>query len=186
MGSIILILIIVGVLWHFKSKGNKKQLATTPIGESGDDVVKEALTVVNDFLNIGSDASLFTDSSSDFRGHIIFTPDARPPFSGNKVNYGFYIKLSDVSDLRIGARKYPKMLTNNPDIAERFHAFIGKYGNNHVASEGGYVYRTKRTVALHRGQEGQLHAKLGQQIAEKCPLADFSGNLLYTKNVYRD
>ncbi len=187
--GLVLILIVIALVWYFGFYKKKKAADTptnAPIETNADPVVEEALTVINDFLTIGSDASILTDSSTDFRGHIVFVTDARPPFTGKTTNYGFYIKLCDLSDLTIGARKYPKMLTNNPNLADNYHAFISKYQNCYDASEGGYVYRTQRTVPLLKGQEKQLHAKLGEQIAARCPLADFSGGLLYTKNVYRD
>ena len=188
--GLIIILVAVALIWYFgfykKKQTSNADSTSAPIEVNTDPLVEEALAVVNDFLNIGSDASILTDSSTDFRGHIIFVTDARPPFSGKTTNYGFHIQLCDLSDLTIGARKYPKVLENNPNLAENYYAFISKYQNCYDASERGYVYRTQRTVPLLKGQEKQLHAKLGQQIAARCPLADFSGGLLYTKNVYRD
>ncbi len=170
-------------LWKKKTEG---RISSIQNEDAADQLIEEALTVINDFLTIGSDASILTDSSTDFRGHIIFVPDARPPFSGKTINYGFYIQLCDVSDLTVGASKYPKVLINNPSLADRYYSFINKYRNCFDPSECGYVYRTRTAVPLVKGQENQLQAKLGQQIAQRCELADFSGGLLYTKNVYRD
>lgn len=170
-------------LWKKKDEGSVSSIQNDAMVNQ---LLEEALAVVNDFLTIGSDASILTDSSTDFRGHIIFVPDARPPFSGKTINYGFYIQLCDVSDLTVGASKYPKILINNPNLADRYYSFINKYRNCFDPSESGYVYRTRIAVPLQKGQESQLQAKLGQQIAQRCELADFSGGLLYTKNVYRD
>lgn len=167
---------------------NKTGISVTDeyMDSSTEVLIKEALTVVNDFLNIGSDASIFAEDDCDFRGHIIYTPDARPPYNKRNCNHGFYIELHDTGDLSIKAKKYPKMLIKNPDLAERYHEFIAKYGSCYDPSERGYVYKTRATVPLRReDQRAQLHGMLSQQIAKNCPLADFSGNLLYTKNVYR-
>jgi len=192
--SFIIIIVIVGLVYYFgfyKPKktnhgGSEAHVAPLQDDTAVDQLVEEALVVVNDFLTIGSDASILTDSSTYFRGHIIFVPDARPPFSGKTVNYGFFIKLCDLSDLTVGARKYPKLLANNPNLASNYNSFIAKYRNCYDASEVGYVYRTRRTVPLLKGQEHLLHAKLGAQIAQHCSLADFSGGFLYTKNVWRE
>lgn len=188
--GLIIILVAVALIWYFgyykKKQTSNAGSTSAPLEVNTDPVVEEALTVVNDFLNIGRDALLLTDSSTDFRGFILIATDARPPFSGKTTNYGFYIRLCNLSDLAIGARKNPKMLENNPKLADNYYAFINKYQNCYDASERGYVYKTQRTVPLLKGQEKQLHSKLEQQIAARCPLADFSGELLYTKNVARD
>lgn len=182
-----IILLVIVLVWYFgfyRKKGEKSNDRIS-IGSEADAVIEEALEVVNDFLNAGEVAVIFSDSSTDFRGHILYVPTAIPPFSGKVINYGFCIELCNVSDLTIGAKKYPKMLTNNPEFAEKYYNFINKYQLCFDSSKNSYVYRTSRSVPLTKGQKDQLYVKLGQQITKRCELADFSGGLLYTKNVYR-
>jgi len=175
---IIIALIIIIFLFSRTQKGGKER-SPTPKGNDANAVIEEAVTVINDFLNAGSVAQVFS-SETDFRGLVIYTPDSR-----GHSNYGVYILMNDVCDLRNKDRAYPKMISNNPGFAAEYYEFMDKYGNCYSASDRGYVYRTRNTVSLSRGQEKQLKAKLTEEIVKRCPLADLSGSLLYTKNVYR-
>lgn len=185
--GIVIILVAAVFVWYFvfHRKKQKESAISAPVGSKADAVVEEALEVVNDFLNVGKVALILSDSSTDFRGCIMFRPKERPPFSGKTRNYGFCIELCNVSDLSIGASKYPKMLTNNPEFAEKYYNFINKYEDCFDPSKKAYVYVTKRNVTLMKDQENQMYAKLKQQIIEHCELAEFKGTLLYTKNVAR-
>lgn len=185
--GIVIILAAVVLVWYFgfHRKKQKKTSAGAPIGSEADAVIEEALEVVNDFLNAGKVALLLSDSSTDFRGCIMLCAKELPPFYGKTRKYGFYIELCNVSDLTIGAKKYPKMLTKNPEFAEKYYSFISKYEDCFDPSKKAYVYETKRYVTLMEGQGNQLYKKLSQQISQRCELADFSNGLLYTKNIPR-
>jgi hypothetical protein len=186
MGFII-ILIVGALIWYFgfyKKKQANNTLASSSIETNAEPVLQEALGVINDFLNVGTVAQIF-HGDTDFRGFINFTRDARPPFQGKYINYGFVIILEAVDDMSISAAKYPKMLTNNPDFADKYYAFMRKYQNCFDPEKKAYVYITTNTVPLLKGQDTQLTQLLRERVANECPLADFSGSLLYTKNVAR-
>lgn len=178
---------MIALIWYFgfyKNKKTENSTSSASFEVNAEPVIREALEVINDFLNVGTVAQIF-HGDTDFRGFINFSRDARPPFTGNRINYGFVIILEDVDDMSISAAKYPKMLINNPDLAREYYAFMSKYQNCFDPSEKAYVYRTTNTVPLLKGQDTQLTQLLRDRIAKECPLADFSGSLLYTKNVAR-
>lgn len=186
--KILLVIVAVFIIYKSVKKSNcSKNNATSPNFETdAAPVIEEALGVINDFLNAGNVVSAFSAGVTDFRGFIVYVPDARPPFKGNKINYGIHICLTSAGNVRLGAQKYPKMLANNPDLGNKYYDFVYKYQNCYNSSEEAYIYDTRKTVLLTKGQEKELMGKLSQQITQKCPLADFHSGMLYTKGVCRD
>lgn len=185
--TIILLIIAIALFWYFGSFKRKQNNNVDNSAQFNENlVIEEAVTVINDFLNVGSTAHILSCTDEYFTGHICFNPDMRSSPVGTRNAYGFCIYLCSVSDLSAKAQKYPKLLINNPDHAEKYHSFISKYRDCYDPNSKRYVYRTKNTVLLDQTQKDQMRAKLAQQVAARCPLADFEGESLYTKNVMRD
>ena len=174
------------------SSGSTSSAFNSEISESDPAVealIKEATEIINDFLEVGLAASMFSDSNLDFSGHIIVVADARPPFSGKYTNYGIHISMHNPSDLRTGAERYPKMYRNNPLQAEKLDHFLYKYGSMYNYNEKAYDVRTSRTVPIRSGKHAEaerekLRTLVLKHVAKECPLSEYNGSLLYNKSVY--
>ncbi len=148
-------------------------------------LIDEAIEVINDMLEVGTCASLYSYS---YNGLIVPTPSAIPPF-GRRTNYRMIITMNDIDNLQQTRDKYPK-LKENPNLQsenEKLDIFLGKYGHCYNVREHSYIYETRCTVALGKNDKHQqeLRALLYQQIKQRCPLADFHAGLLYSKTVAR-
>lgn len=186
MIDILIDLIVIGVIvWFFKTRKKKKAEQTTremiakmPIGQEVEPVIDEAVNVVNDFLNAGTVVGLF-HGDTDFNGVIYYLVEYRG--SGKS---GILVGMPETNDLSIDATKYPKMLTNNPSIAAQYYDFMGSYQKCYDPTKKAYIYHTFHTVPLSNTQAEQVKQRLKQKIENECPLADYSGDILYNKSVY--
>lgn len=152
-------------------------------------VVYEAVNVINDMLEVGLAASIFSDL--DYEGFIIAVADARPPFGRKHTDYGLFIKMCSVSDLATCLHKYPRMRKNpqNWEMIYGLKRFAEKYSDCYDPAEEAYIYCTKNTVAIPkktwRNRETvDLRGILFDEVRKQCPLADFEGTPIHTKNVY--
>lgn len=150
-------------------------------------LVSEGLAVIRDMLEVGSAASLFSDIVYD--GFILVVEDFRPPFGNNSIDYGFYIKMCSVSNLAKCLHKYPRMQEKNWELVYTLKRFAEKYADYYDPAEEAYIYCTTNSVSvpkkLKKGQQPlNLLGTLYDEVRKHCPLADFEGTPIHTKNVY--
>lgn len=188
MWFILITALIIVLIIRAKKNTNSAGVESVDISLSNPQIavlIDEAVSVINDMLEVGSAASLH---SLDYEGFIIAVPSARPPF-GRYIDYGFYIKMVDACNLKECQYKYPAM-RNNPDNREMYEvldSFVNKYGNCYSDEERGYVYETRATAPLRSKNEDDrelLRALLHQEVSKRCLLADMSRTPIHTKTVY--
>lgn len=146
-------------------------------------LIGEAISVINDMLETGTAASLF--SSIDYEGFILVFADARPPFKGRTACYGFSIAMMSVSELSSCKNRYPRMRSNPENyamIAQLDH-FAGKNKSYYNYGEQKYEYVTQITVRVHERDREKLMKLLYDEVKRRCPLADFEGVPIHTKTV---
>lgn len=178
---IFLVIVILYIVIRVKKqkKGEKEAVQERfTIDSSTDAAIEEAITVINDFLEVGHTVSLVSEK---YGGAIsAFTKCT------NAGKYKVIITMNKSGNLQQAMDKYPKMFANNPKMAEKSEAFLYKYRNCYNAAEDSYIYETRNSVALRRGQENGFRAKLLEQVRQRCSLAEVRGDIIFTSNVPRD
>lgn len=155
------------------------------------EVIDEAVEVINNMLEAGSGASVF--SEIDYDGFIITALKAVPPYGGRYRNYSVLIQMVNVSDLWACKDRFPNMRTNpaNADMIKKMDFFIQEYSQYYYPAEKKYIYQTKHTLPIRnyffeskiKAEEKQLTALLHREIKRRCPLADYGGAGIHTKGV---
>lgn len=193
---VILVLLIFGVCK--RRKENKrfdeqvrqyeaKQYAFNPDNEEIKRLIDEAVYVINCMLESGLAASLYSDGF--YEGFILTLPETRNGFVGNTNvgNYGFEITMHQTPDLKECRDKYRRRFSSAhwSEINSQLDIFLRIFENYYVVSSEQYIYKTKNTASLLHNDRMRLKAYLYEQIELRCPLADFSGTPIHTKNVAR-
>ncbi len=177
MFELIVVVLIVYFIFKLFRGGSKNTEDSCQISEvSMDDpavaaLIDEAIMVINDMLEVGRPALMY--SERDYEGLIIAVADARPPFKGNYIDYGFHIRMHNISDLSLC----------RSSLGSTVDSFIRRYSHCYSSSDRGYVYKTNLTVRIHNDNRGALRTLLYKQVELRCPLADFSNGHLHTKGV---
>lgn len=147
--------------------------------------INEAVAIINDMLEVGLGASIF--SEIDYEGFIIAVPSARPPFKGRNTNYGFHIRMVSVDNLKLCANRYPAMRKNpaNFEMIQKLDSFAEKYDQYYSENEKAYICETRNVAPVRTGsgEQDRLCVWLFEEVEKKCPLADFRGTPIHTKNV---
>lgn len=151
-----------------------------------DALIDEAVEVINDMLEVGFAARI--KSEADYEGFIIYFPTI---ISFVPRTVGIYIKMVSVSDLR-SCRYRHSAYDHIPEYKEemdKLDRFIEKYSYCYNPQEKAYIYETRKNIPVPYSKKnvpaGKIVniARLRSEIEQRCPLADFSGVGLHTKNV---
>lgn len=185
-------LIIYGIRNFNRARREKAELnaekeaakyALNPADPAIKALIDEAVRVINDMLEVGSGASIF--SELDYEGFIIAVPDFRRSFTKKVSDYGFCINMHNVSNLRDCRNRYPNVRYNPAysNLIIRYDSFSEKYNYCYSPSKEGYIYNTRNTVRLRVSDRDKLNAFLHEEVALRCRLADMSGAGIHTKDV---
>ena len=193
-------IIIVFLIVYFVKKGNRAraekkaadEALVTPLNPSDPTckaLVDEAFTVINDMLEVGLSACEFSDG--EYEGHIFWLMTHKANCGPNLCEYNITIYMGRLGDLR-GCRDKPyfqRLRQVNPEyvmLTDKLDSFLAKYANCYDPSDRQYVYHTRATIVRPHSSADDgpfFHDILRKQLEAHCPLADFSGVGLHTKNV---
>ncbi len=147
-------------------------------------LVDEVVAVMNDMLEIGYEAHVY---SSEYSGMISVLPRYCQAAGSSIAAYKVQISMLSVGDLRDGINTYPKRYYSSEN-SEKLDRFVSRYGSCHNRNDNAYVYQTKATIILpkdNQQKQDALTLLLHEQILQRCPLAEglYDKTAFYSKNV---
>lgn len=155
-------------------------------------MINEAVSVADDMLNVGPHASMFT-TNDNFNGHIFVYCSRHSTSDKHTSRYDITVVLCDMRgfDARLAQFKSTQAAKGvshfgDDHYYEIFRSFLQKYRAFYKPSDEKFSYTTKRSILLPNSvnPEDAITKLLREEITKHCPLADWSGRILYNKALY--